>query len=182
MRVCIFCGAKAGNSPEILRQVEVLMDLLIENDFSLVYGGGMSGIMGVIASRFLEGGKEVIGIRPVKLIKEEDAHHGLTELIVVNDMFERKAKMMEMADVFIALPGGIGTLDEIVEVYTQVKIGFTDKLCIILNVDNYYEGLVILLDRMRANGFLREEDQSLLFLAENPETLMKRILQYKPAH
>lgn len=116
MNICVFCGANLGKSATIISQVEKLMDLLIAQNATLVYGGGRTGLMGLIADRFLEAEAPVIGVRPTKLIEDEDAHAGITQMIVVKDMFERKAKMMELADVFIALPGGVGTLDEMIEV------------------------------------------------------------------
>lgn len=178
MNICIFCGANTGNSPAIIEAVEALMDLLIAQEANLVYGGGKSGLMGLIADQFLAAGQPVIGVRPEKLIQDEDAHTGITQMFVVKDMFERKAKMMELADVFIALPGGAGTLDEIIEVYTQVKIGFADKLCTVLNTNNFYEGLQILFDKMVETGYLKANDQSILYFHDTPDTLAKQISSY----
>ncbi|MDN5201921.1 TIGR00730 family Rossman fold protein [Fulvivirgaceae bacterium BMA10] len=175
--VCIFCGANTGNSEEIVKQTKALCDLLIKHNFDLVYGGGKSGLMGLIANEFLSKGRKVIGIRPGKLIADEEAHTDLTELIVVKDMFERKSVMIEKSDFFIALPGGIGTLDEIIEIYTQTKIGFINKPSLVLNTNNFYEGLETLLKRMVDNSFLKEEDRKKLFLAENPEALMHEIIR-----
>ena len=128
--------------------------------------------MGIIATHFLANGRRVIGVRPEKLIQDEDQHDGLSEMIVVKDMHERKGKMIALSDAFIALPGGVGTLDEIIDVYTQVKIGFLDKFCGILNVNGYYKGLEILLKNMVGFGFLTEEGQELLAIADSPEELM----------
>lgn len=175
MNICIFCGANTGNSPAIIAQVEKLADLLVAKGSRLVYGGGKSGLMGLIADRFLEGGAEVIGVRPTKLIEDEDAHTGITEMIVVKDLFERKAKMMDLSEVFIALPGGAGTLDEIIEVYTQVKIGFADKQCMVLDVNNFYAGLHQLFDQMVATGYLKEKDLALLRFYPDAESLATAI-------
>jgi len=175
-KVAIYCGANTGNSKVILQQVHQLMDLLIQQDFDLVYGGGKTGLMGIIANQFLENGQKVIGVRPEKLIKEEHAHGGLTDLVVVKGMHERKAKMIELSDVFIALPGGVGTLVEIIDVYTHIKIGFIDKVCGILNVEGHYDGLEGLLKRMVETTFLREEDRRLLHIADSPEALMMVLL------
>lgn len=177
-RVCIYCGANSGNNPNIPRQVKHLVRLLIENDFDLVYGGGRTGLMGLIADQFLEANKSVIGVRPAKLIADEDAHEGLTQLLVVKDMHERKGKMIELSDAFIALPGGIGTLDEIIDVYTQVKIGFLRKFCGVLTVDDYYQGLEILLKNMVANGFLRKQDKELLHIENSPAKLLEQLLNF----
>ncbi|MEM1136672.1 MAG: TIGR00730 family Rossman fold protein [Bacteroidota bacterium] len=177
--VCIFCGANTGTSPEIIKQAEQLSDLLIQKGYSLIYGGGKDGLMGIIANKFIAAEKEVIGIRPDKLIKDENVHSVITQLIVVKDMHERKAKMIEMSDIFIALPGGIGTLDEIIEVYTQTKIGFISKFCGILNTNDFYEGLEILLHKMVKFSFLKEEDKKALYLAKTPEALVNKILNYE---
>ena len=175
--VAIYCGANTGNSKVILEQVHELIALLIQHNFDLVYGGGKTGLMGIIADQFLASGKKVIGVRPEKLIKEEDAHAGLTELIVVKGMHERKTKMMDLADVCIALPGGVGTLDEIIDVYTQVKIGFVEKVCGILNVEGHFDGLDILLKRMVETAFLKEADRQVLHIEESPAALMAAILK-----
>ena len=182
MKICIFCGANRGNDPRIIEAVEELMDLLLAQGSTLIYGGGKTGLMGLIADRFIVAGQPVIGVRPKKLIEDEAAHLGIDEMMVVESMFERKAKMMELADVFIALPGGVGTLDEIIEVYTQVKIGFTDKLCTILDVDGYYEGLDILLRQMITKGFLKEADRPLLHFHQKPDTLAAQIASFSQGY
>lgn len=174
-RIGIYCGANTGNSPVIIEQVNVLCALLVTNGYDLVYGGGKTGLMGIIAEHFLAGGRKVIGVRPQKLIEDEDQHEGITQMIVVKDMHERKAKMIELSNAFIALPGGVGTLDEIIDVYTQVKIGFLDKPCAILNVNNYYEGLEILLKNMVSMGFLTEKGYELLQIGDNPKAVMRAI-------
>ena len=174
-RVCIFCGAKTGNSIEIVNQVKLLCDLLIDAEFDLVYGGGKTGLMGIIANRFLEKERKVIGIRPKKLIQDEDGHMGLTELIIVDSMSERKVKMVELGDIFIALAGGIGTLDEIIETFTLYKIGFINKLSAILNTSNFYAGLEQLLNNMVDKNFLRKEEKSKLVIASDPRELVRQL-------
>lgn len=174
-KVCIFCGAKTGQSIKIIQEVEALCDMLIEQEYDLVYGGGKSGLMGIVADKFLAAKRQVIGIRPEKLIIDEDAHDELAELIVVKDMHERKAKMVDLSDVFIALPGGVGTLDEIVETFTLFKIGFIDKPSGILNIDGYYDGLITLLDSMVTNGFLAETAKDRLMIEAKPASLVARI-------
>ena len=139
----------------------------------------MAGLMGIIAQQFLSKGRKVIGVRPQKLIADESAQSGLTELIIVKDMHERKGKMIALADVFIALPGGVGTLDEIIDVYTQVKIGFIDKFCGILNVQDYYKGLEVLLANMVDKGFLKIGAKDLLCIANRPEALMTAINDFE---
>ena len=178
-RICIFCGANPGNNPRITDHVEELCVLLIEQGFDLVYGGGKDGLMGLIADRFLAAGRRVIGVRPKKLIEGEGSHLGLTKMIVVKDMHERKAQMMDEADLFIALPGGVGTLDEIMEVYTQVKIGFFDKFCGVLNTDYFYQGLELLLDNMVKHGFLQQNDKAKLQIEDTPQALLDRMVKWK---
>ena len=173
--VCIFCGASEGKSAEILNQSKLLCDLLITADYNLVYGGSKNGLMGIVANKFLDAGKEVIGVRPQRLIDSEDSHDGLTNLIVVDTMQERKSEMISKSDIFIALPGGVGTLDEIIETFTLFKIGFFSKPSGILNTSGYYNGLLLLLEKMADTGFLTEEAKSGLVVAETPEDLLTHL-------
>ena len=179
MNICVFCGANRGKSATTISQVEKLMDLLIAQNATLVYGGGKTGLMGLIADRFLQAEAPVIGVRPTKLIELDDADAGITLMIVGNDMFELMSNWSELADVFVALPGGIGTLDEMIEVYTQVKIGFAQKLCTVLDVDGFYQGLQQLLEQMVQSGFLKEVDRQLLHIHEDPHQLADLIVQYQ---
>jgi len=172
-RICIFCGANSGSSSAIINATKTLCDLLIKSECDLVYGGSHSGLMGIIADEFLNGGRKVIGVRPEKLITDEASHHGLTELIVTNSMQDRKAKLVELSDAFIALPGGTGTLDEIIETFTLHKIGFINKPSGILNTDNFYQGLEVLLSNMVNHGFLQPGAKEMLVIADTPEGLVK---------
>lgn len=172
--ICIYCGAHTGNSESIVSQARELARLLANRGFDLVYGGGNSGLMGIVANEFLQADRQVIGIRPQKLIKDEFAHPGITELIIVQDMHERKQKMIEAADIHLALPGGAGTLDELIEVYTQTKIGFVQKTCALLNTDHYYDELLSLLDKMVRFAFLRPTDRELLLVEQDAATLVAR--------
>jgi len=174
-KVCIFCGANTGTSNQVINHAEELCDLLINLDFDLVYGGGKTGLMGIIADKFLQNDKEVIGVRPRKLIADEDAHQNLKTLIETKSMQERKSKMIELSDVFIALPGGVGTLDEIIETFTLLKIGFIDKPSGILNTENYYDGLKRLLNNMVDNQFLNHQNKSKLIFASNPIELLTQL-------
>jgi hypothetical protein len=132
--------------------------------------------MGIVADEFLQKGRQVIGIRPQKLIKDEFAHPEVSQLLIVKDMHERKLRMIEAADLFVTLPGGAGTLDELIEVYTQTKIGFVQKTCAILNVDQFYDELFQFLDKMVRFGFLRQEDRELLIVAETAEELVNAMI------
>lgn len=172
-KICIFCGANPGNDPDVLTATKQFVDLLTEQGYDLVYGGGQTGLMGMIADQFLQADRQVIGVRPEKLIADEAAHTSLTELIVVPNMFARKAAMLEMSDAFIALAGGIGTLDEIIEVYTQTKIGFMDKFCGVLNTNGYYDHLAQLLDHMVEREFLTAAGRKQLTIASTPQALLK---------
>ncbi len=177
-RVCVFCGARTGNSKEIISAVKTLCDLLIAEEFDLVYGGGKSGIMGIIANKFMEGNRQVIGIRPEKLIADEDAHHEITKLIIVKDMFERKQQLMNEADIFISLPGGVGTLDELLEVFTHVKIGYiSNKYNFVFNFKHYYDSLKELIKTMVKNDFLTEKDAQLLHFINTEKELANRIIE-----
>ncbi|HMQ49672.1 MAG TPA: TIGR00730 family Rossman fold protein [Saprospiraceae bacterium] len=177
-RACLFCGANTGASATIVEETQALCDLLIAHDYDLVYGGGRDGLMGVIAEQFLKADRQVIGVRPLKLIKEEPPHEAISTLIAVEDMFERKQRMMELSDVFIALPGGIGTLDEIIEAYTHFKLGYTHKFCGILNTGNFYGGLNDLLNHMVEKAFLKQEDKEKLVFSSTPRDLMAAILAF----
>ena len=138
----------------------------------MVYGGGGKGLMGTIADRFIQRGSTVIGVRPSMLIENEETHSGITELIEVDTMQERKAKLIELSDLFIALPGGVGTLDEIIETYTLNKIGFITKPSGILNTDGFYNDLIRLLDKMTSFQFLKASEKDLLKIASHPRALM----------
>lgn len=173
--ICIYCGSHSGNSESIVSQARELAALLANRGYDLVYGGGNSGLMGIVANEFLSAERKVLGIRPQKLIKDEFAHPGITELVVVKDMHERKMKLIKAADIHIALPGGAGTLDELIEVFTQTKIGFVQKTCAILNTDHYYDDLLNFLDKMVRFAFLRPDDRKLLVVESSPAELIAKL-------
>ena len=175
-KVCIFCGARTGNSPEIIEKTKEIVAILASKNIDLVYGGGNSGLMGIIADEFLKHNREVIGVRPDILLAEEISHQGITEMISTKDMFERKKKMVELSDFFIALPGGVGTLDEIIEVFTLNKIKSVNKKCGIYNIDNFYKGLEDLLTNMVDIGYLNDKDKKELYIEDNPEDLLIALL------
>ena len=174
-RVCIFCGANAGNSQKITNHAKLLSDLLARAGYDLVYGGGGQGLMGLIADRFIENKAEVIGVRPKMLIENESTHTKITQMIVVESMQERKQKMIELSDLFIALPGGIGTLDEIIETFTLYKIGFTKKQSGILNTDGFYDHLMTQLEVMTNFGFLKKEELYGLIMGSHPMELLDQL-------
>ncbi len=177
--VAVFCGSNFGNDAVYLNATNDLAGILVKNNMKLIYGGGAVGLMGAIADKVLELGGEVIGVIPEKLSKAEIAHKNLTELHVVSGMHERKALMADLADCFIALPGGIGTLEEIIEVFTWTQLGFHTKPCGILNVNGFYNKLIDLLAGMCKEGFIKEYHLNSLVFERDPELLLKALLNQK---
>jgi uncharacterized protein (TIGR00730 family) len=174
--VAIFCGANTGTSTIIVEETLKLCKLLVDHDYHLVYGGGKTGLMGIIADYFLMADREVIGVRPQRLITNEAAHTQISEMIIVEDMHSRKSKIVELSDLFIALPGGIGTLDEIIEVFTLRKIGYIDQPCAILNIDGYYSYLEEMLSRMVQFEYLNSSDKSKLVFCESAQDLIEKVI------
>lgn len=153
MELCVFCGARVGVDPNIVKAVKKFGLMMAERDIGLVYGGGAAGLMGVIADAVLDGGGRVTGIIPDFLAKDEILHRSLNQTIIVSDLFERKAKMIQLSDAFVALPGGMGTFDELLEVFTWQQLDRLDGPVAILNYDNYFDPLVKLLEHAAAAGF-----------------------------
>jgi len=170
--VCIYCGSSTGADPIYTEAAVELAQALAARGLRVVYGGAHVGLMGLIADTALEGGAEVVGVIPKVLVEWEVAHTGLTELHVVESMHERKALMAELADAFVALPGGIGTLEELIEVYTWSYLGIHDKPFAVLNTAGYYDGLTAFLDHAVAQGFLRPEVRARLLVAADAEALL----------
>ncbi len=178
--ITVFCGSNSGFRPEYAEAAKVLGQILVKENMRLVYGGGNVGLMGIIADEVMNAGGEVIGIIPESLDKKEVGHHGITELRVVGSMHERKALMAELADGFIAMPGGIGTFEEFFEILTWAQLGFHDKPCAILNIAGYYDGLLALCDNAVSEGFLRPAHRQLILEDSNPETLIEKMRNLKP--
>ena len=179
-RVCVYAGSNPGNDPAFADAARTLATTLAARGIGVVYGGGKVGLMGVIADSALAAGGEVIGVMPQALIDREIGHGGLTELQVVDSMHERKARMAELADAFIAVPGGIGTLEELIEVYTWSQLGIHDSGCGLLNVSGYYDGLIAFLDHAVTAGFLRPQHREILVVAEDPAELLDRLAAFEP--
>ena len=171
-RICVYCGSNPGNLPEYLDTAEQLAQELVRRNIGLVYGGASVGIMGRIADTALDAGGEVIGVMPKSLVEKEVSHSGLTQLKVVDSMHERKSLMAELSDGFIALPGGLGTLEELFEVLTWAQLGFHQKPCALLNVKNYYAHLSLFLDHALTQGFIKNVHRDMLLVKEDPETLL----------
>ena len=174
-RVCVFCGSSSGDNPEYAAAARALGALLAKRGLTLVYGGGHVGLMGVVADGALEADGDVIGVIPRRLHDWEVGHQSLTELHVVETMHERKAMMANLACAFIALPGGIGTLEEIFEAWTWTQLGYHDKQIGLLNTAGFYDPLSAFMDQVRDRGFLTPEKRALLHVGDTPEALLDRI-------
>lgn len=173
----MFCGSAHGNDPGYGLAARALGTALAERGIGLVYGGAHRGLMGVVADAVLARGGEVIGVIPQLLVEREVAHAGLTQQIVVQTMHERKALMASHADAFVALPGGFGTLDELMEVVTWRQLGIHDKPIGLLDVDGYFSGLGLFIDKMVASGFVAAGDASRIAIAPDPEDLLDRLFR-----
>lgn len=172
--ICVYCGSMQGRRPEYAAAARRVGTLLAERGIGIVYGGGSIGLMGILADAALAAGGHVTGIIPEHLSRREIAHADLTELVIVRSMHERKALMEQRSDAFIALPGGLGTLEELFEILTWAQLGLHRKPCGLLNVDGYYDPLISLLDRAVAEGFLRDKHRGLLVVDDDPERLLDR--------
>ena len=179
-RVCVFCGSRTGSNPAYAEAARRFGVTLARRGIGLVYGGGSVGLMGAIADAALEAGGEVDGVIPKALQLRELAHGRLTRLHVVASMHERKAKMAELADAFVALPGGMGTLEELAEILTWAQLGIHARPCGLLDVEGYYGPLVSFFDHAVAEGFLRAEHRRLVLVAEDPDALLDRFAAWTP--
>ncbi len=178
--ICVFSGSSAGSRPEYREAAVRLGEELVARGLRLVFGGGRIGLMTAVADRVLAGGGEVIGVIPQALVDKEVAHTGLTDLRIVGSMHERKALMADLSNSFIALPGGMGTLEEFCEVLTWAQLGLHQKPCGLLDVADYYTGLKNFFDHMVEERFLKVEHRHLLLSANDPGTLLDRLEQYRP--
>jgi len=179
-RICVFCGSSVGSSPSYVDAARELGRTLAQRGLGIVFGGGKVGLMGVLADAALAAGGEAIGVIPEALVAREIAHNGLTELRVVHSMHERKTLMADLADAFIALPGGFGTFEEFFEAVTWTQLGIHRKPCGLLNVDGYYDALLALLDRAVSDGFIREANRSLVLDAPDVLTLLEKLGTFHP--
>jgi hypothetical protein len=179
MRICVYTGSRHGSRPEYEAAARAFGTLLAERGIGLVYGGGHLGLMGVIADAALAAGGEVVGVIPQKLVEWEVAHPGLTELHVVASMHERKQMMADLADAFVALPGGIGTMEELFEVWAWLHLGYHQKPCALLNVAGFYDPLITFLDRMVDEGFLKTGTREMLLTGTDAERLLAALSAYR---
>ncbi|MGZ4161309.1 MAG: LOG family protein [Neobacillus sp.] len=178
--ICIFAGSNFGNDLEYVKKARELGRIMAEKGFSIVYGGSKYGLMGAIANEVLSHGGEVVGIMPRGLIKGENVHSQLTKLIEVDTMHERKAKMSELADGYIALPGGLGTFEELFEVLCWGQIGIHQKPIGVLNVNGYYDPLLNLISHSIQKGFTSENHKSIINSSSDPEILLSLMVNYVP--
>ncbi|HEY5718565.1 MAG TPA: TIGR00730 family Rossman fold protein [Motiliproteus sp.] len=173
--VCVYCGSNPGSDPAYLATATAFGRLLAQQGLRLVYGGGNKGLMGAVANGVLAAGGQVLGVIPQRLVEWEQAHTGLTEQYVVNTMTERKQMMAEQADGFVALPGGIGTLEEIFEAISWAQLGIHSKPCAFLNVNGYYDSLFAFLDQSVSQGLTRARTRQMILHDEVPERLLQRL-------
>lgn len=178
--VCVFCGASPGGDPAYAAAARAMGHALAERGLRLVYGGARVGLMGVLADAAMASGGEVVGVMPDALVDKEIGHQGLTRLEVVGSMHERKARMAELSDGFIALPGGVGTLEEIFEIWTWGQLGFHAKPAAFLNVRGYYDGLRSFLDHSVAEAFLRAPHRDMVIFREDVTEVLDALAAYVP--
>lgn len=179
-RLCVYCGGNAGKKNEYGEAARELADVLVQNNIGLVFGGSCRGIMGQLADAVLAAGGVVEGVIPQSLVDKEAAHEGLTEMHVVDSMHARKSMMAVLSDGFIAMPGGFGTLEEIIEMLTWAQLQFHDKPCGLLNVKGYFNHLLSFLDHAEAEGFVRPEHRAMLLVSKKPADLIRRFEAYMP--
>jgi hypothetical protein len=179
--ICVFCGASTGANPVYQEAAIALGQTLAANNIRLIYGGGAVGLMGVVADATMAAGGEVIGIIPQSLKDSEIGHQGLTRLEVVNGMHARKARMAELSDAFIALPGGLGTLEELFEVWTWGQLGYHRKPLGLLDINHFYSKLSHFLDHLVDEGFVRAQHRGMLQRSESPQALLQLLNDWQPS-
>lgn len=176
--ICVYCGSSPGLRPDYAQAARALAAAMVQRKLGLVYGGASVGLMGQVADAVLQLGGRVVGVIPEALARREVAHHGLTELHITHSMHERKTLMAELSDGFVALPGGIGTFEEIFEIWTWSQLGIHAKPCGLLNVAGYYDALTTFLDHATHEQFLRPTHRSLLMIESEPGALLDRFASY----
>jgi len=175
LSLCVYCGSRNGSQAAYAQAAQAVGTLIGRHGWQLVYGGGRAGLMGVVADAALAAGARVVGVIPSTLMERELGHRALHELHVVETMHERKQMMAERADAFLALPGGIGTFEELFEVWTWRQLGYHDKPVGLLNVEGYYDTLLDFLGQTERHGFVNEAQRALLQVDSEPEALLQRL-------
>jgi uncharacterized protein (TIGR00730 family) len=173
--VCVYCGSQDGRDPAHAAAARAMGDALVDRGMRLVYGGGGIGMMGQIADQVLARGGEVIGVIPEALMRAEVAHQGVTEMHVTKGMHDRKALMADLADAFVTMPGGLGTLEELFETWTWAQLRYHDKPIGLLNVNGYFDGLLQWLDQAVADGYVRGPHRGMLHVDTVPERLLSKL-------
>jgi uncharacterized protein (TIGR00730 family) len=173
--ICVFCGSSKGNNPVFSEQAKILARQFVRDQITLVYGGGSIGIMGIIADEIRRRNGYVIGVIPRFLYDLEVGHDGVNELIIVDSMHERKQKMAEISDGFLALPGGFGTLEEMAEILTWVQLRLIQKPVGILNIEGFFDPLLRLFDHMVETGFLKKTNREILTVGKDPERILQEL-------
>jgi len=171
--LCVFCGSASGGRPAYEQAAREVGKELAQRKIRLIYGGGKVGMMGALAEGCLSAGGEVVGVIPGALVNREMAHHGINDLIIVESMHERKARMSDLADGFLTLPGGFGTFEEMFEVLTWAQLGFHPKPCGLLNIEGYFDPLLTMLDHAVSEGFLKLENRELLVTASQADLVIE---------
>ena len=179
MKVCVFCGSSMGNDPIYQEAAAQLGEVLAQHDCTLYYGGANVGLMKIIADKMLERGKRVVGIIPKLITDMEIAHEGVTEMIEVDSMSERKLMLINESDAFIAMPGGFGTLDELFEITVLNQLRIADKPVALYNTLNYYDSMMQFVNHAVSQGFIRKEHRDNIIVSDNPETLFKELSRHK---
>ena len=180
--VCVYCGSNTGGKPAYAERAAALGTRIADEGLALVYGGGNVGLMGIAADAALAAGGEVIGVIPQQLVDWEVAHRDISRLEVVANMHERKARMFDLSDAFVAMPGGFGTLDEMFEMLTWRQLGLGDKPCAFLDVEGFYEPLIAMLDRMVEERFLPAAQRQDLWHGEGIDALFEWMRAYRPVN
>lgn len=178
-KLCVYCGSSVGKRPEYLQGAKQLAKILVSGGIELVYGGATIGVMGIIADAVLDYGGKVTGIIPEDLMGKEVAHQGITELMIVPSMHERKAVMADISDGFIALPGGIGTLEELFEIFTWAQLGFHRKPVGLFNINGYFDHLITFLDMAVEEQFMNMIHRSMLIVEHDPGLLIQKLKSYE---
>jgi len=178
--ICVYCGSNTGSRPVYAEAARAFGKSLAQRGIGLVYGGSSAGIMGILADSVLEHGGRAIGVIPEALVRKEMAHTRLTEQYIVASMHERKMLMAEKADGFVALPGGVGTLEEIFETWTWAQLGFHAKPCGLLNIGGYFDKLTAFLDHTVEEGFMRSQHRAMLAVEDDPGKLLEKFSTYTP--
>lgn len=180
--VCVYCGSNAGSRPAYAQRAAQLGTRLAREGLAVIYGGGNVGLMGVVADAALRAGGEVVGVIPQQLVDWEVAHREVTRLDIVDSMHARKARMFDLADAFVALPGGFGTMEEMFEMLTWRQLGLGAKPCAFLDVEGFYAPLIEMMDRMVAERFLHPDQRGDLWHGEDIDALLDWMRAYEPAH